>query len=880
MLKVTTLQCDYRTRPLGVDNPRPRLSWRLESDRPGARQSACRIRVATSPGLAAAEADVWDSGCMESDRSVQVLYGGPALVSRQRYWWHVEVWTAGGEWAAAREPEFWETGLLEKTDWRARWISASPAFTEPSSTPPCPLLRREFELVAPPAAARCYVCGLGFYELYVNGVKVGAQVLDPAFTRYDKRVLYATHDIGPLLRAGRNALGVMLGNGWYNCQAGDAWNFPQASWRSLPKLILQCHVAGAGDEETVICSDRKWTCHDGPVLFSDLRQGETYDARMQVRGWTAPGFDDSAWAPAHIVPPPGGVLRSQQCPPIRETEVLRAAAMRRTPSGRAIYDFGRSIAGYAQLNVAGAAGREIELRHAETLTPEGELDAGNLSGLVHADRFQTDKYILDGNPVEVWSPRFVYHGFRYIEVAGLSGALSPQNLFAIAAHTDLRRCGAFTCSHELLNEINTCLLRSTLYNYHGMPTDCPHREKNGWTGDAHLSAEQALFNFDMAAAYTKWLDDLADAQRPSGQLPGIVPSSGWGYNFGSGPAWDSAYPLVAWYLYLYLGDVQILERHFANLARYVDYLGAIAEDGIIAGGLGDWCPPEGGPAGHECPAALTSTGYYYASARIVAESAKILGRAEAAERYAAVAQAVKTALLGRFFDRETGIAESASQTAQACILYHGLLDDDPAARRKALGRLMDAIAARDFHLWTGILGAKYVFQALTDNDRVDVALRLATRTSFPGWGHWIAQGATTLWECWDGSGSRLHHMFSDIGAWFHKALAGITPDPARPGFKHALLKPHAVPGLDWAESAHESLHGTLSLRWERRAAGVHYRIAIPGNTTATVMLEGSPEHPPTCRQPAWSPAFDGARWVAELGAGSWTIRCRAKQPPA
>ncbi|MDT8390136.1 MAG: glycoside hydrolase family 78 protein [Lentisphaeria bacterium] len=762
--------------------------------------------------------------------------------------------------------------------WQAKWISSTPPFIEPRKTPPGPLLRKEFQLQELPETAKCHLCGLGFHELYINGVLVGDHVLDPAFTAYDKRVLYVTHDISAYLRKGTNCIGVMLGNGWYNCQTDDAWNFAQASWRGLPKLLCQLDMRFADGHDAVIVSDSHWKAHDGPVIFSDLRQGETFDARLEQKGWNTAGYDDSDWTETHITAGPGGVLLPQTCPPIRCHQAVKPVAMFPAPDGGVIYDLGRSISGWAQLRVAGPPGTEVTITYGELLTEDGRLDQRNLDDLTDSERFQRDIYILKGEPVEIWSPRFVYHGFRYMRVTGLPGLPSLEHIRGVIVHTDLSRRGSFQCSKPLFNSIHDCVINSTLFNYHGFPTDCPHREKNGWTGDAHLSAEQALFNFDMTAAYKKWLDDLADSQRPSGQLAAIVPTGGWGYNFGSGPAWDSAYPIILWHLYEFTGDTSILERHFASVSRYVDYLGTIADGRVIFSGLGDWCPPEKSPWGYECPAELTSTAYYFKSACLVSKMAGILGKKREMDMFSQIAGEVKEAFLERFFDSKTGLATSASQTAQACVVYQGFLDDDPIAKRKAVERLVKAVNDRDGHIWTGILGAKYVMDVLTRNGYADVAFTIASQTTFPGWGNWIRQGATTLWENWNGAASRMHHMFSDIGAWFYKALAGIRPDPDFPGFQRFFIEPHPVKGLDWARASHMSPRGEIISDWRREEDRVTYSFTIPPTAAAQVRLPGDENTPPQVLEGVTksSPRWCHEHWELTLGAG--TCQLSVTQP--
>lgn len=837
-MTVTELKCNYLKNPLGVETPNPRLSWVLKSDERGQRQTAYRILVASSrQTLDRDVGDLWDSGKVESDQSVHVLYRGKKLNSRQGCYWKVKVWDRDGKECAWSQPSYWEMGLLNEDDWKAQWISSARIVVGPSNPPPAPMLRRTFSVKKTVASARAYVCGLGYYELYVNGRKVGDEVLAPAFTTYDKTVLYQTHDITDFLVTGKNTVGVILGNGWYNCFTKDVWNFQQAPWRDQPKLLLQIHIRFKDGEEKVIVSDKKWRWNTGPIVFDGLRNGETYDARLEKPGWTKPEYDDGDWKPVTIVPGPGGVLHSQQMTPIRITETIVPVSLKEVRPGVWVYDLGQNIAGWVQLRVSGPAGATVVLRYAEKIKEDGDIDPSNINRFVKSGEFQTDRYILKGEGVEVWEPRFTYHGFRYVQVTGFPGTPTLDNIRGRAVHTAFEKRGEFTCSNDLLNAIQRCALWSTVNNYHGIPTDCPHREKNGWTGDAHISAEQVLLNFDPMTAYTKWLADHRDNQRPNGQLPGIIPTGGWGYNWGSGPAWDSATILIPWYLYLYCGDTGILEEHYECMRRYVDFLTSMASENIVDFGLGDWCPPVGGPEGHKCPRIVTSTAYYYVDALIVARAAALLGRKEDAEKYAKLAADVKAAFRRRFLNLETGRVTGNCQTSMSCALYQGLVEENE--KGKVLEALAAAVEEQNRHIDCGILGTKYILHALTEHGRVDLAYAIATQTDFPSWGHWIKQGATTLWETWDGNASRDHHMFSDISAWFYKGLAGINPDVSKPGFKNIIIRPNPVADLRWVKAWHNSMYGKIVCNWTVKNRQFTLEVAVPPNCTATVYLPTS-----------------------------------------
>lgn len=841
-LTVQGLRCEYLVDPLGIDVLQPRLSWVLQSALRGQRQSAYQILVASSAQrLSRNKGDLWDSGKVLSDRSIQVPYGGKPMQSGLTCYWKVRAWDKDGRPGRYSAPATWEMGLLHKTDWQGRWIGyAAPpseaAVALKSSASPAPLLRRSFDVRGKVRQARAYVCGLGYFELHLNGRKVGDHQLDPGYTRYDRRDLYVTFDVTPYLKAGRNAVGAMLGTGWYDNSMLAAWDFEKAPWRARPKLLLNLRLDYEDGRTTIISSDGGWKASTGPILYDNIYGGETYDARLEKVGWDTAGYNDADWQPVQTMGAPGGALTAQEMPPIRVMQVLKPVKLTEPKPGVYIFDMGQNFAGVPELSVQGPAGARVQMVCAEKLHADGTLDAGNIDAFVKrrdpAQVFQTDTYILKGNGREVWRPRFSYNGFQYVEVTGFPGQPTLDSVRGLVQHSAFRPAGHFECSNPLLNAIQRNTLWSYISNFQGIPTDCPHREKNGWTGDAQLAAEQGMMNFDPAANYVKWLNDLKDEQQPGGALPGIVPTGGWGYAWGNGPAWDSAYPLIAWDLYQYYDDVHILQTHYEHLRRYVDYLTTRAKDGIVSIGLGDWVAP-----GPTAPVAVTDTAYYYQDALVVSRAAALLGKADDAHKYAALAESIKQAFNAKFLDPATGRYADGSQTAQSCALYQGLVP--PEHRAATLQRLLDAIEGHQGHIFTGILGAKYVMNSLLQNGRADVAYTIATQKTAPGWGNWIERGATTLWEDWGGGSSRNHIMFGDISAWFYKALAGINGDPAAPGFKHFFIKPQLVGDLTAARGEYDSIHGKIVSDWRLEKGVFHLTVTVPVNTTATVYLPGA-----------------------------------------
>ncbi len=719
-----------------------------------------------------------------------------------------------------------------KNNWKAQWITDSRWCLNNwyAEVRPAPMMRRELELPVNAHSAKLYICGLGYYEASINGKKVGDHVLDPLVTEYDKRVRYVTYDVKDHLVKGSNAIGVVLGNGWYNCHTADVWHFDKASWRDYPKLLLQLEVILENGEQIVLCSDTFWKTGDGPIRFDALRNGETYDAREELKGWNMPGFDDEDWLNVKIAAGPGGELHEQISPPCRVMQALKPVSLNVICPGVVVYDLGQNMAGWVQLHVRGDSGTEIKIRYAEKLAENGEADQGNICGFIRNGDFQTDRYIMKGGEAEVWEPRFTYHGFRYVQIEGLPGVPTLDNIRGLVVYTSFDEIGSFECSDEDINKLQECTKWSYVGNFVGIPTDCPHREKNGWTGDAQLAAETGLMNYDASSSYKQWLETMADTQRPSGQFPGIVPSCGWGYNWGSGPAWDSAFVLIPWYIYLYTGDLSAIAQHYEGVKRYVDFCSDMATDNIVSFGLGDWCHID---ESHMSPVELTSTSYYYVDTKLLSTFAELTGRKDDAHKYGELAGDIGSALNKRFY-KGGGIYANGEMTSLGCALYQGFVED--SERDAVLQRLVEAVNSNDYKVDFGILGAKYVPRVLADNGYADIAFKLISQPEFPGWVNWLRQGSTTLLESWGGESSRNHIMFGDISAWMYQYLAGITPDPENPGFKHLFLKPNIVDELNWVKCSYKSPYGLIKIDWQRKEGQVDFKFDLPVGVTADLVL--------------------------------------------
>jgi alpha-L-rhamnosidase len=747
---------------------------------------------------------------------------GPPTVLQTDAKWRAE--TVDG---ATVERKDWIGATFDDRAWKPARIIAGfrqpplqslpPLMTTP---PPAPYFRRTFTLDGEIEDARLHLAGLGYHEAQLNGQRVGDHVLDPSFTDYTRRVEVVVHDVTSLLRRGENAIGVVLGNGLYHQHDQDAWDFHAAAWRDKPMLRAELHVRLRDGKSFTLVSDESWRVGTGPIRYDGTRHGETYDARLA---------EPSGFVPVVLVPGPRGKLVAQEHPPIRVTETRKAAAVREVKTGVFVVDTGQNLTGWLRLRVRGKAGDKITLRYAEKVHPDGTLDSSNIDTLVRSPRFQTDVYFLAGDGEESWEPRFVYHGFQYVEITGWPGTPTVHDFDVRVVHTDFRSAGSFVSSNDLLNRLQEATRWSYRGNFHSIPTDCPHREKNGWTGDAHLALQTGLFNFDSAANYRKWVADMLDAQTKRGDLPGIVPSAGWGLDQMSGPAWEAAFFEIPWGLYLFHGDERVLQDVFPGWLRYLAYAEARAENGVAKFGLGDWVPLQ-----TVTPAALTSTAFVHRVAVIAERTARLLGKVAEAKRLDDLAKRLQRAFAAEFVDAASGQVANDQQTALAVSLQHDLIAGP--LRDKTARRLHDSVERDGFHLDTGVLGAKLVPRALAEAGYLEASYKILSADKFPSWGYWITQGANTLWEDWKGASSRNHIFFGDISAWFFEYLAGIRPVPEAPGFARVLLAPYVPPNLEFVRASHESPRGPIESAWKKEADGVRFSFAIPPNSRALVVL--------------------------------------------
>ncbi len=885
-LKFDKLFVDYLPNPLGIDNPAPRFTWIVTPGIPDGKQSAYHILVASDKAtIGRDEGDIWDSGKVISRQSAQVEYEGEPLRSGQKYFWKVRIWDQQATVSAFSEANHWEMGLTETGDWKGEWISAPTVFdwelldqrrkqlaknAPPEKDELSPIFRKEFNIKNDIKSARAYVSGLGYYEFYLNGEKVGKNILDPAFTDYEKSVLYQAYDVTSMLKKDANSAGIMLGNGWYDMSARGVWGFDKAPWRADPAFLLEMRIEYQDGSRETLVSDTSWRCFPGPITFNCIRQGEFYDARMEEEGWMESGYDESKWQEVRVVRGPRGLMRSQVMPPIRVGKSFSPVSINRISGNTWVCDFGQNMAGFAEITVKNAgSGIPIRLKYGELLYPDGTVDQSNIDGLVADEPFQTDEYITAGRDVEVWHPRFVYHGFRYLEITGFPGILTEENIKAMAVHTSFDKKGSFESSSRMLNQTQVNTEWSFLNNYHGYPTDCPQREKNGWTGDAQLASEMALFNYRVENAYDKWVQDIVDAQKDKGIIPSIVPTGGWGYHWGNGPAWDYTLVVLPWHMYIYSGDRQVLERYYPAMKKYMDFLATTTEDNVVRWGLGDWVP-----ARTVTPPELITTAYYYEMAGLLDKIAGILGKKEDQQHFDRLKTDIREAFRNHFMDEELNIG-NGSQTSMGCALYFGLIDSDNTG--KVTDQLIESIRDSNLNLDFGVLGSKFVPNVLAMTGNQETAWEMIHTTEYPGWGNWVMRGATTLWESWDGDDSRNHVFFGDISAWFYKYLAGIRPDESHPGFSHFFIEPFFPGDLEWVNASTDSWYGTIKNNWERNDNRITMDLIVPFNTTCTVNLkevsdlEITPEGTDRAIDPGNRITRMNEDISIQLGSGNYTI---------
>lgn len=837
---IERIRCEYLKNPLGIDVATPRFTWEISADHNG-KQTACRLNVATSPQLLkCGKADIWKSGRVNTDIS-RMVYQGPALQAHTRYYWQVEVWSNGRKLTS--EVASFETAKLSITDWHdAKWISD----TFDKEFRKAPLLRKSISLEEKNIKnARLYVSGVGYYEFFINGAHVSDRKLEPGYTHFDKRVLYSTYDVTSMLQHGENVLAAELGNGWLNIQSLSVWEFEKARWRMRPRMIAELRITYNDGTVQTIPTDRTWKTNSGACSFNNLYSGEVYDARLVHKGWTTPGFDDKKWMPAIEVEAPAKILTSQQMPPIRVVREVKPVSMRKIDDYTYMYDMGENMTGVCRIQVQGPTGTCVTLAHGELIHDDGTLNQGNIeiyfkrekNGLPqHVDpfeRIQTDTYFLSGNGMETYEPRFTYHGFRYVEVTSTRPlTLTQESLTGLCMHTDVESVGNFACSNEILNKLVEASCNSYLGNLFSIPTDCPQREKNGWTADGYVGMDYGLLFYDGITVYEKWMNDFIDNQRERGDLSGIIPSSGWGYADWIGPVWDAALFIIPNNLYKYYGDTRAIEKMWDTCVRYLQYLETREKDGKLTYGIGDWVFYKAKTDTH-----FTSTAFYWLDNVLMAKFADLTGHD--GTKYRAKADNLKELINNEWFDAEKKMYANGTQAAQSVGLALGLVPEEHA--QAVADNLVRMIRDNGHQLDFGMLGSKFVPAMLVKYGYADDAYKMIIRPEAPSWANWIHRGLTTLPETWvldkDFKDASLNHAFlGDISAWMMNSLAGINPNPKKLGFAGIIIRPQFIKGISWAKGEYRSVRGLIRSEWKREGNQIELNIIIPANTEAELQL--------------------------------------------
>jgi len=875
-VEVSNLRVETRIDPLALDVPNPRLTWEIISQKRNVKQKFYRIIVAsTKEKLEAGEGDLWDSGKVRSGNSIQVPYDGKTLKSRQLCFWKVRVWCGknGDDWS---EQGFWQVGLLKEEDWKASWIGLDRSFDwdvlDANSRLSARYFRKEFNLPENLTDARLYIVGLGLFELYVNGLKVGDQVLAPTPTDYTQEVKYSTFELTSHLRRGKNTVGVILGNGrFFNVRQNyKPWKIHNYGF---PKMLFQLEITQTDGSIFTVLSDSTWkVTADGPIHTNNEFNGEEYDSGKEFHGWNNVGFDDSAWLPVDITTDPGENRRyfADSIPQNNEPKTptgdltlkkarriaqinedmkvmlkIKPVSIKPLSSGIYILDMGQNMTGWLKIQVVGEKGQKIKLRFAESLQPDGNLYIENLRSAK-----ATDIYTLKGNSAEIWEPGFIYHGFRYVEITGWPGEPTINNFEGQFVSDEMSGTGSFKCSDEMLNSIYKNAWWGIAGNYKGMPVDCPQRdERQPWLGDRSTGSWGESFIFDNQRLYAKWLDDIKDAMSQEGQISDVSPNY---YNYYTdNVTWPGTYQMVAYMLYHQFGDVYSIKKHYPSMKKWMNYMQSrYMKDYIVnRDKYGDWCmPPESPEMIHsQDPARITdgqliATAYFYKLSRIMQEFAGLLELKQDVTEYDQLASNISVAFQKKFYHKNEKYYGNNTVTSNILPLTFGIT---PEAEATSVFKNIEKVIEVDnnSHISTGVIGTSWLMRTLCSFGRGDLAYRIATNKTYPSWGYMVEKGATTIWELWNGDtanpkmNSQNHVMLlGDLIIWYYENLAGIKCAPDAPGFKKVIMNPDFPDGLTWVGASFHSIQGLIRSSWSRSDDNLTWSIAIPANSEAEVHI--------------------------------------------
>ncbi len=857
-ITIQSLQCENQQNPIGIDVLHPRLGWLLRHEK-GARgqyQTAYRIQVASSVKLLnAGQPDIWDSGIIDSIQSNNISYQGKVLSSDQRYYWRVKIWDNRKKASTWSSTSFWEMGLLKDTDWKGKWIEEIKSFSSSGSNlyedNPSPLFRRDFKILRTVKKAIMHVSGIGYYEAFLNGKKVGKKLLDPGWTNYSKRILYSTYNVTSYLTAGNNCIGMVLGNGWYNPLPLKMWgrrNIREALTVDEPKFIMQLNIEYSDGTKVQIVSDNAWKVTSGPIVQNNIYLGEKYDARKEIPDWCKAGLNTDNWRSVKTSVEPSGKLCSEQVPPIVAGDTIVPISIKKIEGDKFMVDFGRNFSGIVRLEAKGAAGTSIHLRYGELLYPNGSLNvmtstAGQIKrkgvgGPGAPDTaYARDQFILAGKTKDVFQPKFTFHGFRYVEISGYPGSLSPQDIKGLVMFSNVPDAGEFSCSDSLLNQIQEISLNTFKSNIFSVQSDCPHRERFGYGGDIVATSEAFIYNYDMSAFYEKTVVDFADEAQPDGGLTETAPFVGIasdGLGGKSGPIeWGSAHPMLLDQLYQYYGNIDLIREQYPTVKNWVDFMNRNSTGGIINITIGDHESVDKKLEGS------SATAFYYYNTLLLTKFADLLHKQDDYKKYNALKETIKASFIAKYVDPMTGNIDIHTPAAQAYGLFFKLIPD--GSFDAVLKVLLENITKNDDHITAGIFGTKFIMDVLSSTGNGGKAYTMATQKTFPGWGYMLANGATTLWEHWpleENIYSHNHPMFGSISEWFYKYLAGIRPANDAVGFNKIIIHPQ-INDLQWAKASYNSILGKVSTYWKKSGKTLTLELTIPVNATAKVLLPAS-----------------------------------------
>ena len=895
LVSITNVKCDGRTNPLGIEDKNPRFSWVISSNERDTRQSAYQILVADSPEKLSKDiGNTWDSKVVKSDRSIQVEYAGSTLISEKKYYWKVKIYNQAGKATEWSEPAMWQMGLLSVNNWdNATWIGFENLPDSMKVVPGVhgngnklgnkaikrsivPLFRKEFSIQNKIKSATLYISGLGHYEASINGQKVGSSFLAPGWTNYDKVCLYNSYDVTLQLKVGKNVIGVIVGNGFYNINRERYRKLVIAY--GFPKMISKLKIEyGDGTSATVV-SGTDWKCSPSPIVYSSIYGGEDYDATLEQKGWDQPGFDDSKWNIALPVTTQSGKLMAETDFPVTIREAIKVKKTESTEPGKYLYDFGQNCSGIIELKVSGKKGSVIKLTPGELITKDKKINQNASGGPYYFS------YTLKGDGIEIWRPKFTYYGFRYVMVEGAApesekpNAETPKIIDLQLLHTSnsAPKAGEFECSNQLFNQIYTLIDWAVRSNLSSVVTDCPHREKLGWLEQTYLMGASVHYNYNLYPLYRKAIRDMIDAQTQEGLIPDIAPEYvPFDAGFRDSPEWGSAGVILPWMLWQWYGDQSVIEEAMPMMKKYVAYLGTKAEGHILSHGLGDWFdygPNTPGEA-QLTPKALTATAIYYYDILLLSKMMELSNNKEDAIKMTALADEVKTAFNTKFFNSETKVYSTGSQTAMAMPLCVGLVNEND--RQAVFKNMVDSISVSGKKLTAGDIGFHFLVKALEEGGGSQLLYDMNFRNDVPGYGFQLKKGATALTESWPAleEVSNNHLMLGHIMEWFYTGLGGIKQEDNGIVFQNIIIRPEIVGDITWVKSSYQSSYGLIRSDWKKENNILEMKVEIPANTSATIYLPTNQEGSVTenGKKTTVSKTADG-KYFCKIGSGSYIFR--------